>query len=246
MKRYEALANSIADGIRSGQIPIGSRLPSLRQIIAQRGVSQSTVFRAYYLLEEWGLIRAEERTGYFVTPGAAVKQVPLHQDMPLADFMKRCEAYLEGEGCIVDQPFQPRLCDGMIRCYMAAGKVVGFGHQLIKALVTPPADGPPPEPGPRRMHEATAPPFQALRLKMETEWVPQMMKVLDIDPASLPIIWDADFLYGPHTGSDEDTYVLCEINVSSVFPFPEQAPSEIARRALDRMRSSKKTHLTSA
>ncbi|MGF6781857.1 DNA-binding transcriptional MocR family regulator [Paraburkholderia sp. GAS334] len=73
MKRYEALANSLADGIRAGQIPIGSRLPSLRQIIAQWGVSQSTVFRAYYRLEEWGLIRAEERTGYFVTPGAGVK-----------------------------------------------------------------------------------------------------------------------------------------------------------------------------
>ena len=88
MKRYEALANSIADGIRSGQIPIGSRLPSLRQIIAQRGVSQSTVFRAYYLLEEWGLIRAEERAGYFVTPGAAVKQAPSHQDVPLAESTK--------------------------------------------------------------------------------------------------------------------------------------------------------------
>ena len=73
MKRYESLAISLADGIRSGRIPIGSRLPSLRQIIAQWGVSQSTVFRAYYLLEEWGLVRAEERSGYFVTPGAAVK-----------------------------------------------------------------------------------------------------------------------------------------------------------------------------
>jgi hypothetical protein len=27
----------------------------------------------------------------------------------------------------------------------------------------------------------------------------------------------------------EDTYVLCEINVSSVAPFPDQAPAEIAR-----------------
>src|SRR5471032_74625 len=72
MKRYETLANSIADGIRSGQIPIGSRLPSLRQIIAQHGVSQSTVFRAYYLLEEWGLVRAQERSGYYVAPGARV------------------------------------------------------------------------------------------------------------------------------------------------------------------------------
>jgi hypothetical protein len=157
------------------------------------------------------------------------------EDMPLADFMKRCEAYLEGDGCIIDQPFQPRLSDGMIRCYMGAGKVVGFGHQLIKALVTPPADGPPPEPGPRIMHDAAASPFQALRLKMETEWVPQMMKVLDMDPASLPIIWDADFLYGPRTASGEDSYVLCEINVSCVFPIPDNAPADIARLSLARL-----------
>jgi len=55
---------------------------------------------------------------------------------------------------------------------------------------------------------------------MESEWTPQMMQLLDIDAESLPIIWDADFLYGPRTASGEDTYVLCEINVSSVFPFP--------------------------
>jgi len=76
---------------------------------------------------------------------------------------------------------------------------------------------------------------------MESEWTPRMMQVLDIDAESLPIIWDADFLYGPRTASGEDTYVLCEINVSSVFPFPEQAPSEIARRALARLMSPKRT-----
>jgi hypothetical protein len=157
------------------------------------------------------------------------------EDLPLADFMKRCEAYLEGDGCIIDQPFQPRLSDGMIRCYMGAGKVVGFGHQFIKALVTPPPDRPPPEPGPRIMHGAAAPAFQALRLKMETEWVPQMTKALDIEPASLPIIWDADFLYGPRTASGQDSYVLCEINVSCVFPIPDNAPADIARLALARL-----------
>jgi hypothetical protein len=69
-----------------------------------------------------------------------------------------------------------------------------------------------------------------------------MMQLLDIDAKSLPIIWDADFLYGPRTASGEDTYVLCEINVSSVFPFPEQAPAEIARLAFARLLSSEKTH----
>ena len=50
-------------------------------------------------------------------------------------FMSRCEAYFGWGGCIIDQPFQPRLPDGMIRCYMGADKVVGFGHQFIKALI---------------------------------------------------------------------------------------------------------------
>ena len=172
---------------------------------------------------------------------AARGSVP--EDLPLGDFMRRCEAYFAPQGCIVDQPFQPRLPDGMIRCYMSTDKVVGFGHQLVKALIPPPPEGPDSEvarPGPRVMHPASAAAFQALRTKMESEWTPQMMQLLDIDAASLPIIWDADFLYGPRTASGEDTYVLCEINVSSVFPFPEQAPSEIARRASDRLRGCRR------
>jgi DNA-binding transcriptional MocR family regulator len=72
MNRYEVLANAMAAEIRSGRVAVGSRMPSLRQIIVQHGVSQSTVFRAYYLLEKWGLIRAQERSGYYVAPGASV------------------------------------------------------------------------------------------------------------------------------------------------------------------------------
>jgi DNA-binding transcriptional MocR family regulator len=62
----------MAAEIRSGSLSVGSRMPSLRQVIAQHGVSQSTACRAYYLLEEWGLIRAQERSGYYVAPGAAI------------------------------------------------------------------------------------------------------------------------------------------------------------------------------
>lgn len=162
-------------------------------------------------------------------------------EMPLAEFMAHCEAYLASDGCIVDQPFQPRLPDGMIRCYMGIDRVVGFGHQFIKALIPPPPEGPDSptaQPGPRIMHGADAEPFQALRAKMEDEWTPQMMEILDIDAASLPIVWDADFLYGPRTASGEDSYVLCEVNVSSVFAIPDQAPAAIARLALRRLRSA--------
>src|ERR1700730_9705367 len=163
------------------------------------------------------------------------------EEMSLGQFTPRGEPYLTSERCIVDQPFQPRLPDGMIRCYMGCDKVVGFGHQFIKALIPPPPagpDSPDAQPGPRIMHGADAEPFQALRAKMEAEWTPQMIEILGIDAASLPIIWDADFLYGPRTPSGKDSYVLCEINVSSVFAIPDQAPAAIARLALTRLRSA--------
>ncbi len=85
-------------------------------------------------------------------------------EMALGDFMARCAAYFDvPDGLIIDQPFQPRLPEGMIRCYMAVDRVAGFGHQLIKALIPPPPEGPDsPEaqPGPRIMHGPDAAPFQ--------------------------------------------------------------------------------------
>src|SRR5207302_2408373 len=171
--------------------------------------------------------------------GLHARRGSVPEELPLAEFMSRCEAYFAADGCIVYQPFQPRLPDGMIRCYMGSDKVVGFGHQFIKALIPPPPEGPDSpaaQPGPRIMHGADAVAFQALRRKMEAEWTPQMMQVLGIDAAALPIIWDADFLYGPRTASGDDSYVLCQINVSSVFAIPDQAPAAIARLALSRLR----------
>ena len=79
----------------------------------------------------------------------------LPEELPLTEFMTRCEPYFAADGCIVDQPYQPRLPDGMIRCYMGVDKVVGFGHQFIKALIPPPPEGPDSpaaQPGPRIMH----------------------------------------------------------------------------------------------
>lgn len=147
------------------------------------------------------------------------------EHLSLDALMDRCEGYFAGAGRLIDQPFQPRLPEGMIRCYLVQDRVVGFGRQLIKALMPPEAG----EPGPRIMSGADYPPFQALRARMEDDWVPAMLRRLEIDPADLPVIWDADFLYGSKDAAGEDSYVLCEINVSAVLPIPDEAPAEIAR-----------------
>ncbi len=80
MKRYEQVAEDIANSISRGMLRKGERLPSVRQASQRRGVSPSTIFQAYYLLEARGLISARERSGYYVTGGVgAMPQLP---DMP--------------------------------------------------------------------------------------------------------------------------------------------------------------------
>ena len=66
MKRYEQFADQIAELIRSGVLAPGERVPSVRHAGRTYGVSPSTVFQAYYLLEDRGLIQARARSGYFV------------------------------------------------------------------------------------------------------------------------------------------------------------------------------------
>jgi len=67
MKRYERHADAIAQLIHSGALRPGDRVPSVREASRTRGISPSTVFEAYYLLEAQGLIHARPRSGYYVS-----------------------------------------------------------------------------------------------------------------------------------------------------------------------------------
>jgi hypothetical protein len=90
----------------------------------------------------------------------------------------------------------------------------------------------------RRLYSSNADPrFQRLRQLMEDEWTPQLTSLLGIPQRDLPMIWDADFMLGPSGADGTDSYVLGEINVSSVFPIPDEASAAIARRVADRLRS---------
>ncbi|AHG64603.1 aminotransferase-like domain-containing protein [Advenella mimigardefordensis] len=80
MKLYETLAADIAASIYSGVLRAGEKLPSVREATAHRGVSASTVFQAYYLLEAQGLVRARDRSGYYVAHGA--RALPPEADTP--------------------------------------------------------------------------------------------------------------------------------------------------------------------
>ncbi len=49
-------------------------MPSIRTLTARHGLSASTAFKAYYRLEEKGLVRARPRSGYYVTALAMQQQ----------------------------------------------------------------------------------------------------------------------------------------------------------------------------
>ncbi|MBD3880890.1 PLP-dependent aminotransferase family protein [Phormidium tenue FACHB-886] len=63
---YEQVADRIAKLIQQGTLRAGDRIPSVRQLRSQLGVSVSTVLEAYRLLESEGLIEARPQSGYYV------------------------------------------------------------------------------------------------------------------------------------------------------------------------------------
>ncbi len=157
------------------------------------------------------------------------------ESLLLDEFLIRCDSYFSGTGLMVEQPYEPRLAEGMIRAYLTHDQVVGFTHQYPRGLMPPGADE---RPTTKRFEDASEPRYRDLRERLESEWVPALQETVGIETSSLPVIWDADFLYGPKTQSGDNTYVLCEINVSSTFAFPEFAMPTVAQASISRIQES--------
>ncbi|HBI11095.1 PLP-dependent aminotransferase family protein [Franconibacter pulveris] len=76
MTRYQHLADLLTQRIRQGLYQQGERLPSVRSLSQEHGVSISTVQQAYSLLEERRLVLPQPRSGYFVAPQKAEPPAP--------------------------------------------------------------------------------------------------------------------------------------------------------------------------
>ena len=66
MSRYLRLATRLKEHIQMGYFAPGDKLPSVRQLANEHGVSISTVQEAYRVLEQEGLVTAKAKSGYFV------------------------------------------------------------------------------------------------------------------------------------------------------------------------------------
>ena len=147
------------------------------------------------------------------------------EQLELMELLQRLAPYFDpaNGGHMIDQAWQPRLVDGMVRAYLVEDRVAGFGHQAINAL-HPGRDGEPaPVPGPRLYHPAYQSQFQPLKRLLETQWIDLLRERVALARDQLPMLWDCDFMFGEPTPEQPERYVLCEINVSSVSPFPPSA-----------------------
>ena len=163
--------------------------------------------------------------------------------MPLTRLVDTCAGAFDawgGAGALVDQEFISGVSSGIVRCYLVGGQVVGFARQYPSGAVP---DGPlrvvtgtgPSAlevmglPSPKTMYPAEEPAFATLRHRLETEWVPNMLLQVGLRAGDLPALWDIDLLIADSGhGEGEPRFVLCEINASSVLPFPPGSPAQVA------------------
>ena len=157
------------------------------------------------------------------------------EQFSIAEFFDVFEVYFNNGGRLVDQVWNPNIINGMVRCYLSSTKVVGFGYQEINALF-PVINGVYKKPGQRFYFSEDCKMFQDLKTIMETSWVPGLQEIASVKTEMLPMIWDADFFINKiNSDSPIEKYTLCEINVSSVSPFPESAIVHIANNLKQRL-----------
>lgn len=66
--RYAELAAKLESQIIDGTYRAGDKLPSIRNLHAQTGLSISTVYQAFIELEKRGMVEPRQKSGYFVKP----------------------------------------------------------------------------------------------------------------------------------------------------------------------------------
>jgi DNA-binding transcriptional MocR family regulator len=64
---YEQIAGSVEHHIKTGVLKPGDKLPSLRTVCDEYGVSMNTALQSYFLLERKGLAASKPQSGYYVS-----------------------------------------------------------------------------------------------------------------------------------------------------------------------------------
>jgi len=228
------------------------RIDTLAQLRAELGArlldGQSRVlkqWRGHSGIGVWRVQRVPEPTAFGAESRVRARHAPrdsVETEMTFEAFVSLMAPYFDKGGHMVDQAWQPRLTEGMVRCYLVRDTVAGFGLQAVNALYPAPdgdASAAAPVPSQRLYHPPDVPHLQGLKQRLETDWVPALRRTLGISLDELPLLWDCDFMLGDKPPAAEERYVLCEINVSSVAPFPDSAIEPLVTATVARLESAR-------
>src|SRR5271154_1578096 len=86
---YRKIAAGLADQIKNGTLKTSDKMPSLRMLHQQYGVSMTTAIQAYLELESKGLIVSRPQSGYYVNYKPANLSVP-SVSKPIGGYEPEC------------------------------------------------------------------------------------------------------------------------------------------------------------
>lgn len=78
---YLQIADSIMDGVLSGEFPAEGRLPSVREYAARLEVNANTVMRSYDWLQQQMVIFNKRGIGFFVLPNARKRILEMRRNI---------------------------------------------------------------------------------------------------------------------------------------------------------------------
>ena len=97
-KLYQQVAAALASAVTAGEYPVGSRLPSERDLAEKFGVSRPTVREAMIALEIRGLVEARHGSGIYVLENAEVDGPAPELDIGAFE-LTEARRLFEGEAC---------------------------------------------------------------------------------------------------------------------------------------------------
>ncbi|HOO84006.1 MAG TPA: GntR family transcriptional regulator [Prolixibacteraceae bacterium] len=90
---FQQIADNICDNIISGEFPVGSKIPSVREQAAAMGVNQNTIMRTYMELQRDNIISNQRGIGFFVTESAPQQIINMRKEeffeVHLPEFMRQ-------------------------------------------------------------------------------------------------------------------------------------------------------------
>ena len=154
--------------------------------------------------------------------------------MSFDEFVVSMAPYFEAGGHMVDQAWQPRLSEGMVRCYLVQDRVAGYGLQAVNALYPAPS-GPgaaeAPMPGPGLYHPPNLSHLNGLKARLETEWIPELQRALDIGTDRLPCSGTATSSTANRRSREKRRATYSAKSTSAAlrhFPIPRSSPLVLA------------------